>query len=218
FAEAAPHYPDGRRGVFESNYGYALMLNGQFDDARQQLELARQIDPSDSYAAMNLGLVFDALGQTDDALQMFRQVAAKSAIPQQRREAQALAGRTLEQAGRPAKEFIRFYLEACDRSATPAQGSELLRGNVRRSDLYRDAGVVLQRSHAPGLEQYVEWFEHRGHHPTEVLSGQLVAIDNAGPVGGEQSLALLDCAGSNLHLRSTFDTTSKKVSVTFINS
>jgi tetratricopeptide (TPR) repeat protein len=161
YAEAESNYPEGRRAVFYSNFGYLLMLASDYDAAKQKVERALQIEPTDWYSYLNLGLIKERLGAYDDAYEDFKTVIARSDNQDSRREARILAGRCLELQGRPESEYLPFYLEADGRSTSPAQILRVQKSVEERAELYSRMASLLESTNTHAIEPYVEWFGDR---------------------------------------------------------
>jgi tetratricopeptide (TPR) repeat protein len=166
YSESETDYPEGRRSIFYSNYGYLLMLARDYDAARQKVELALQIDPEDWYSHLNLGLIKESLGTYDDASEDFRIVIEQSTNPDSKREAGIFAGRCLELAGRTPTEYLPFYLRAAGRSSTPEQITRLLADRHALSALYDRMAVSLENTNTHAIETYITWFRTRA---TDIL-------------------------------------------------
>jgi tetratricopeptide (TPR) repeat protein len=161
YSVAENDYPEGRRSVFYSNFGYLLMLAKDFDVAERRINRALEIDPTDWYSYLNLGLVKEAQKKYDDASADFKQVIAKSENPDSRTEARILAGRCLELAGRPRAEYLALYLEADGRSTAQAQVERFGSDTKSRVALYKSMARRLQGTNTHGIEPYIDWFVAR---------------------------------------------------------
>ncbi|TCO80393.1 tetratricopeptide repeat protein [Plasticicumulans lactativorans] len=161
YADAEQHYPEGRRALFYSNYGYLLLLAKDFRNAKAKVEQALRVDPTDWYSYLNLGLIKEALGAYEDALVDFRKVIERSENPDSKREAQIFAGRCLELSQGPSSEYLPLYLQADGRSITPPQIERLQKDQMALADLYRTMAKHLEDTNTHGIEGYINWFRTR---------------------------------------------------------
>ena len=161
YKQAEADYPEGRLNVFYSNWGYLLMLSKQYGFAKERIERALQIDPTDWYSYLNLGLVKERLREYEDAYKDFMIVVGNSLNPDSKREARILAGRCLEIGGHERSEYLQFYLEADSRSATSAQIARILADRTSLAAVYSKMAELLQSTNTHGIEEYVEWFNSR---------------------------------------------------------
>ena len=161
YNEAEANYPEGRRAIYYSNFGYLLMLAQDYGEAKQKVERALQIEPTDWYSYLNLGLIKERLGEYDDAYEDFKVVIAKSENPDSRREAKILAGRCLELAGRPPSEYLALYLEADGRSTSQNQLARVQNSAQERAALYSRMTTHLKNTNTHAIEAYIEWFQQK---------------------------------------------------------
>ena len=158
---AEKDYPEGRRSIYFSNFGYLLMLTRDFKAAKQKVEQAIQIDATDWYSFLNLGLIKEQLGDFDDAYEDFAVVMKNSANPDSRREARILGGRCLELAGRNPDDYLKHYLEAAGRSTSAAQVSRIRGNSLDRAALYEAMAKSLEHTNTHAIEPYIDWFRQR---------------------------------------------------------
>jgi len=161
YTEAESNYPEGRRAIFYSNFGYLLMLAKDYVAAKQKVERAIQIEPTDWYSYLNLALIKERLGDFDDAYEDFKVVIRNSENSDSRREAKVLAGRCLELAGRPAPEYLALYLEADGRSTSSVQLSRVQNSIQERATLYSRMATHLENTNTHAIETYIDWFHKR---------------------------------------------------------
>jgi tetratricopeptide (TPR) repeat protein len=161
YTEAEANYPEGRRAIYYSNFGYLLMLAKNYAEAKQKVERAIQIEPTDWYSYLNLALIKERLGDYDDAYEDFKVVIGKSENPDSRREARILAGRCLELAGRPASEYLALYLEADGRSTALTQLARVQNSPQERAALYAKMATHLKNTNTHAIEAYIEWFRQQ---------------------------------------------------------
>lgn len=161
YSEAEARYPEGRRSIFYSNYGYLLMLAKDYESAKVKVAHALQIDPEDWYSYLNLGLIKEALDEYDDAAADFRIVIEKSSNPDSKREARIFAGRCLELDGREPAEYLGLYLAAAGRAANAASINRLLGSPNALSNLYSEMATSLEKTNTHAIEKYIQWFRIR---------------------------------------------------------
>lgn len=161
YREAELAYPEGRRAIFYSNYGYLLMLNENYASASQMVERALQINPDDWYSYLNLGLIYDAQGEYLDSLEQYRKVIENSPNPDSRREALIFSGRSLELAGGSPDDYLAYYLRADNRNPAAQQIANLQASDQDRRELYVRMTELLENTNTHGIENYVGWFRDR---------------------------------------------------------
>ena len=161
YARAELNYPEGRKSIFYSNYAYSLLLAERYTEARDKVDRAIRINPEDWYSYLNRGLIFEAIGQYEDALSDFNIVIAKSEVPDSKREASILAGRCAEIAGKPAKDCLLFYLQAAGGSTTEIKLDEISSNKIQMAELYGRMARLLRETNTYGTEVYIAWFEKR---------------------------------------------------------
>lgn len=157
YRDAEFHYPEGRRDVFYSNYGYLLMLAGKYDEAEAAVRNALAINPEDWYSYLNLGLIFERKEQFNDALKNFDIVIENTDAGDYRREAMLLKAYTLIRGGQDRKIAVRVALEALGRSADSAE--QVLQDADMLAELYGDAAEALRATNTHAIEEYIHFFD-----------------------------------------------------------
>jgi tetratricopeptide (TPR) repeat protein len=158
---AEQDYPEGRRSIFFSNFAYLLLLSKDYDLARRRVDQALQLDPSDWYSYLNRGLIKEATGDYDDAVADFQVVIKNSENPDSRREAQILAGRSLELASRQPSEYLSMYLAAAARSTADVQLKRVAGDIGAQAQLYDAMAQLLADTNTHAIEPFIEWFRSR---------------------------------------------------------
>lgn len=161
YHEADKYYPEGRRTIYYSNFGYMLMLANKFDEAQKKIRQALQINPEDWYSYLNLGLVQEATGNFADACENFGYVASKSKLLDPKREGQVLGGRCSEIAKGLTPDCIALYLKADSRNHSQEAIARILSSPTELSALYSRMASVLRETNTHGTERYIRWFEDR---------------------------------------------------------
>lgn len=154
-------YPEGRRHIFYSNFGYLLMMADTHAEAEEKVKRALKIKPDDWYSYLNLGLVYDALKRHSDAQHAFSTVIANVKHPDSTREARIFLGRSIELGGTELASFAPIYLEALGRASLPADVAKLSQSPESLSEMYDALAQGLLQTNTHGTERYVRWFRDR---------------------------------------------------------
>lgn len=159
YREAEVYYPEGRRDVFYSNYGYLLMLAGKLEEAEKAVRNALAINTNDWYSYLNLALIYDAQGQYSDAIKSYDEVISKTTKGDFLREAKLLKAYSLIKGlGNERKGFL-VILNALGRS--PDIIDRLIASQQDRYLTYLQAAQALKDTNTHGIEKYIIFFEEK---------------------------------------------------------
>ena len=156
YREAEAHYPEGRRDVFYSNFGYLLMLGGQLDEAESAVRNALSINPEDWYSYLNIALIYDAKGLYDDAIYNYNKVISQTKAGDFLREAKLLKAYSLLKGKNSEEEAVRLILDAIGRS--PGTASQIISDPIQLADIYTHASKLLTKTNTHGIEIYINYF------------------------------------------------------------
>jgi tetratricopeptide (TPR) repeat protein len=159
YQDAEANYPEGRRFLYYSNFGYLLLQAKDYALAETEIKRAISVRKDDWISYLNLGLVYDATGQYSDSNKQYETVVDKADTELARREALILMGRSAELAGQTFETYIPLYLRAKDRVPSPAVLSELRTHPAELHALYQSMADGLRKGETHGIESYITWFE-----------------------------------------------------------
>jgi tetratricopeptide (TPR) repeat protein len=163
YEQAEADYPEGRKFIYYSNYGYLLLRAKDYDDAEIKIKRAIGIRQDDWISHLNLGLVYDARGMYDDAAVEYQHVVDKAGTEIVRREGLVLMGRSAELAGRPFETYVAYFLQAAGRAPSAATIQRLKDNMTELRHLYHTMALQLRATRTHGIEEYIDWFEQRSN-------------------------------------------------------
>jgi tetratricopeptide (TPR) repeat protein len=161
FSTAEDNYPDGRKFVFYSNYGYVLLMKHDYPAAEVKLKRAISIRKDDLISYLNLALVHDAMMDYADAAAEYQYVVGNTNVELVKREALILKGRSAELGGQPFANYVANYLNAAGHVSSAAEVTKLETQPDALSALYAEMAVDLNETMTYGIENYITWFKSR---------------------------------------------------------
>ena len=162
YRKAEHDYPEPRKHVFYSNFGYFLLQAKQYDEAEAKVKQALANQRNDWITNLNLALVYDANNKPEDAYAVYDHVIAKAdANSKERVEALILKGRAMELRNKPLDDFLPLYLEASGRVPSPDVIEEMRKDPLKLANLYEAMAKKLDEGNTQGIEEYINWFRGR---------------------------------------------------------
>jgi len=162
YKRAEKNYPEPRKHVFYSNFGYVLLQAKQYDEAEAKINQALENQRNDWITNLNLALVYEANNKPEDAVAKYDFVIGNADLNSKERvEALILKGRAMERRNQPLNDFLPCYLEAAGRVPSRSVIEEMRKDPVQLAKLYGLMAIKLNEGNTQGIEEYITWFKGR---------------------------------------------------------